>query len=91
MDHLVFVDAKARELINLLDGSKSMINRGATGRKLPYGCVPENYVLYFINNNAEGLVKVTYVETIAPFEINISTYGNMDDWLLVENVYRVQV
>ena len=39
-----------------------MIIRGAAGRKLPYGKV---YVLYFVNNNAEGEIKakgiVSYV------------------------------
>lgn len=58
MDHVVYLDAKANELEKLLDGSKTMIIRGATGRKLPYGRVNEGDVLYFINNNAEGVVKV---------------------------------
>ena len=57
MDHVVYLDAKAEELEKLLDGSKTMIIRGATGRKLPYGRVNEGDILYFINNNAEGLVK----------------------------------
>jgi len=34
-----------------------VIIRGAAGRKLPYGRVNEGDVLYFINNNAEGVVK----------------------------------
>ena len=34
-----------------------MILRGATGRKLPYGRVHMGDTLYFINNNAEGLIK----------------------------------
>lgn len=57
MDHVVYLDSKAHELKNLLDGSKSMIIRGATGRKLPYGRVDEGDVLFFINNDAEGQVK----------------------------------
>ena len=57
MDHVVYLDSKANELENLLDGSKSMIIRGATGRKLPHGRVHEGDVLFFINNNAEGRVK----------------------------------
>lgn len=39
MDHIVYLDAKARELEKLLDGKKTMIIRGATGRKLPHGRV----------------------------------------------------
>lgn len=57
MDHVVYLDAKANELESLLDGRKTMIIRGATGRKLPYGIVSEGDVLYFINNNAEGVIR----------------------------------
>jgi hypothetical protein len=57
MDHVVYLDAKANELEKLLDGSKTMIIRGATGRKLPYGRVNKGDILFFINNNAEGTVK----------------------------------
>jgi hypothetical protein len=57
MDHVVYVDAKAKEMEKLVDGSKTMIIRGAAGRKLPYGRVDPGDILYFINNNAEGVVK----------------------------------
>jgi len=140
MDHVVYVDAKAKELEKLINGAKSMIIRGATGRKLPYGRVDENDLLYFIRNNGEGLVcarapvlsvhnsekmeksvsmqlvednqeklqldnkqfkkwagkrylvliEVHQVETIAPFQIDKSKYGNMDDWLPVEDINRVR-
>jgi hypothetical protein len=57
MDHIVYLDSKSRELENLVRGNKSMIIRGATGRKLPHGRVQEGDVLYFINNNGEGEIK----------------------------------
>ena len=57
MDHVVYLDAKAKEMDKLLAGEKTMIIRGAAGRKMPYGRVNENDMLYFINNNAEGLVR----------------------------------
>ena len=57
MDHVVYLDAKASEMENLIAGQKTMIIRGAAGRKLPYGRVSSGDVLYFINNNAEGLIK----------------------------------
>jgi hypothetical protein len=56
MDHVVYLDAAAKELESLLSGSKTMIIRGATGRKLPHGRVDKGDMLYFINNNAEGMV-----------------------------------
>jgi len=57
MDHVVYLDTQAKELENLLSGSKTMIIRGATGRKLPHGRVDKGDILYFINNNAEGMVR----------------------------------
>ncbi|HSG43282.1 MAG TPA: hypothetical protein VLA72_09015 [Anaerolineales bacterium] len=57
MDHVAYLDAQAKELENLLSGSKTMIIRGATGRKLPHGRVNAGDMLYFINNNAEGKVR----------------------------------
>jgi hypothetical protein len=140
MDHVVYLDAAAKELDGLLSGRKTMIIRGATGRKLPHGRVQVEDVLYFINNNAEGsvraravvraaihsekmtaeescslvqqhqpklcltekqfarwagkryivLIEVTSVEAIPPFAIDKSDYGNMDDWLAVENIESVR-
>jgi hypothetical protein len=57
MDHVVYLDAKSNEFEKLSAGSKTMIIRGAAGRKLPYGRVNKGDILYFINNNAEGLIK----------------------------------
>jgi len=57
MDHVVYLDRKAKELENLASGIKTMIIRGAMGRKLPYGKVVENDTLYFIENIGDGLVK----------------------------------
>jgi hypothetical protein len=59
MDHVVYLDAQAKEIENLLSGSKTMIIRGATGRKLPHGRVDTGDMLYFINNNAEGKVRAS--------------------------------
>ena len=140
MDHVVYLDAQAKELENLLSGKKTMLIRGATGRKLPHGRVNAGDVLYFINNNAEGtvrakavvsaamhseklteeesraliqqhqpklcltekqmarwagkrylvLIEVTGIESISPFTIDKSDFGNMDDWLLVEKIESVR-
>jgi hypothetical protein len=141
MDHVVYVDAAAKEMEKLLDGSKCMILRGAAGRKLPYGRVNSGDVLYFIRNNGEGkvaaraevksaintnklcaeesdqmikdhqdrlqltpqqvqrwvgkrflvLIEVENVTAIEPFEIDRSQYGNMDDWLPVDQIKTVKV
>jgi hypothetical protein len=141
MDHIVYLDAKAKEFDSLLSERKTMIIRGATGRKLPYGRVYKDDILYFINNNAEGvilakakvknvfnsdkmnesesiqlvnsyqdklqltkqqfdrwagkrylvLIEVTAFEKVEPFQIDKSSYGNMDDWLPVEQIDKVRI
>lgn len=63
MDHVVYLDTKAKEMENLLSGKKTMIIRGAAGRKLPYGRVEVGDELYFINNNAEGEVRAKAIVT----------------------------
>lgn len=57
MDNVVYLDYKAKELENIKSGQKTMIIRGAMGRKLPYGRVNKSDVLYFIENKGDGLVK----------------------------------
>jgi len=57
MDHVVYVDAKAKELAEILKGNKRMIIRGATGRKMPYGRVNKGDMLYLIENDGSGLVR----------------------------------
>ncbi len=59
MDHIVYLDASAKELDLLISGKKTMIIRGATGRKLPHGRVSQGDRLYFINNNSEGRLRAT--------------------------------
>jgi len=57
MDHVVYLDYKAKELKNLVSGAKTMIIRGAMGRKFPYGKLQKDEVLYFIENKGDGMVK----------------------------------
>lgn len=57
MDHVVYLDAKAKELDKLRSGQKSMIIRGAAGRKLPHGRVHPGEVLWFVENSGDGLVR----------------------------------
>lgn len=57
MEHLVYCDTKAKVLEKILNGTKTMIIRGAAGRKLPYGRVFEGETLYFIENNGSGIIK----------------------------------
>jgi hypothetical protein len=140
MDHVVYLDFKAKELDNLNKGNKTMIIRGAMGRKIPYGKVVEGDRLFFIENNGDGLIKASAVVSgvinslpltneesielvnkyqdklllnsgllkrfggkrylifisvkdfneIEKFKIDRSAFGNMDDWLPVEDIEKVR-
>lgn len=57
MEHLVYCDAKSKVLDKILNGTKTMIIRGAAGRKLPHGRVFKGETLFFIENNGTGLIK----------------------------------
>lgn len=57
MDHVVYVDANTGEIEKILARTKTVVVRGAMGRKLPYGLVASGDVLYFILNNGEGRVR----------------------------------
>ncbi len=141
MDNIVYLDYKARELDNLISGKKTMIIRGATGRKIPYGRVFKDDMLYFIENKGDGLVKakakvkdifnsgqltkseseelvnqnqnkllldsglikrfsgkryivlitIESFQKLEPFKIDRSAYGNMDDWIPVEDINKVKI
>jgi hypothetical protein len=58
MDHVVYVDSKTRELEKLLNGSKTMLIRGGSARKAPYGRVFSGDTLY-IAKNSDGLVRAS--------------------------------
>lgn len=140
MDHVVYLDHKAKELDHLISGEKSMIIRGGMGRKYPYGKLSGGHKLFFIENKGDGLVKAKAVvsevfnsemlskeesvqmveqnqsrlclndamrkrfagkrylvlitikdfEQVPAFKIDRSDYGNMDDWLPVEDINKVK-
>lgn len=54
MEHLAYCDKKEKELEKIFDGSKTMLIRGAAGRKLPYGKVFPGEVIYLIENDGNG-------------------------------------
>lgn len=77
--HLVYLNSKAKELEKLLNNEKTMIIRGAAGRKCPLGGRAKvNDEIYFVETGGDMLVthkgiisnvieseKMTYDESIA--------------------------
>jgi hypothetical protein len=56
-EHLVYLDSKAKELEKLLNGEKSMIIRGANGKKCPLGGRAKiNDIVYFVESNGSMIV-----------------------------------
>ena len=82
MVHLVYCDDKAKVLDKILDGSKTMVVRGAAGRKIPHSRVNEGEILYFMQKGSkkisaqatvtrvENYIKLTDGEITATLERN---------------------
>lgn len=82
MVHLVYCDDKAKVLNKILEGSKTMVVRGAAGRKFPHSRVNEGEILYFIQKgtkkiSAEAIVThvENYVKLTDEQAINILKYN----------------
>ncbi len=67
MVHLVYCDDKSKELIKILDGSKTMIIRGAAGRKIPHSRVFKNEILYFMEKGTKKITAKALVSDVQNF------------------------
>ncbi len=61
MVHLVYCDDKEKVLDKILNGSKTMVVRGAAGRKIPHSRVFEGETLYFMQ---KGSAKISAKATV---------------------------
>ena len=67
MVHLVYCDNKSKELNKILEGSKTMIIRGAAGRKIPHSRVFEDEILYFMEKGTKKITAKAVVEDVQNF------------------------
>ncbi len=65
MVHLVYCDDKEKVLEKIIDGKKTMIIRGAAGRKIPHSRVFEGETLYFMK---KGTGQITATATVKSVE-----------------------
>lgn len=72
MVHLVYCDNKEKVLEKIMEGSKTMIVRGAAGRKIPHSRVFENETLYFME---KGSAKITAAATV----LAVQNYVKLSD------------
>jgi hypothetical protein len=52
MDHVVYINRSYQELDKLITGCRTMLVRGSTGKKVPYGRVNEGDRLFFATGNS---------------------------------------
>ena len=67
MVHLVYCDDKEKVLEKILAGSKTMIVRGAAGRKIPHSRVFENEILYFMKKGSKKISAKAVVKEVQNF------------------------
>ena len=90
MVHLVYCDNKEKVLEKILDGSKTMIVRGAAGRKIPHSRVFENEILYFMKKGSKKISAKARVKNVQNFvkltdeEIKEILEKNQDKLMLSE-------
>lgn len=79
MVHLVYCDDKAKELSKILEGNKTMIIRGAAGRKIPHSRVFKDEVLYFME---KGSKKITAKAVVS----DVQNFIKLDDEEITKNI-----
>lgn len=67
MVHLVYCDDKSKELNKIIDGSKTMVIRGAAGRKIPHSRVFKDDVLYFMEKGTKKITAKAIVSDVQNF------------------------
>ena len=67
MVHLVYCDDKTKELSKILDGSKTMVIRGAAGRKIPHSRVFKDEMLYFMKKGSKKITAKAVVSDVQNF------------------------
>lgn len=90
MVHLVYCDDKTKELDKIIDGSKTMIIRGAAGRKIPHSRVFKNEILYFMEKGTKKITARAVVADVQNYiklsedEITKTIEDNNDKLLLTD-------
>jgi hypothetical protein len=67
MTHLVYCDDKEKVLEKILAGTKTMVVRGAAGRKIPHSRVFEGEELYFMKKGSGKISSKAVVKNVQNF------------------------
>ncbi len=79
MVHVVYCNDKEKELEKIMSGEKTMVVRGAAGRKIPHSRVFEGETLYFMK---KGTAKITAKGTVE----SVQNFVKLSDNEIVEKL-----
>jgi hypothetical protein len=82
MVHLVYCDDKEKVLEKILDGSKTMIIRAASGRKIPHSRVFAGEQLYFMK---KGSAKISATATVKSVRNYVKLSDDEIDKIMADN------
>ncbi|SDK12553.1 hypothetical protein [Natronincola ferrireducens] len=88
MVHLVYCDDKEKVLEKIIDGTKTMIIRGAAGRKIPHSRVFEGETLYFMK---KGTKKISTMATVAGVQNHVKLAENEIVKILEDNQSKLNL
>lgn len=79
MVHLVYCDDREKVLEKIMDGTKTMIIRAASGRKIPHSRVFPGEKLYFMKKGSAAITAAASVKSVQNY-VKLSD-GQIDDIL----------
>jgi hypothetical protein len=88
MVHLVYCDDKEKVLEKILDGSKTMVVRGAAGRKIPHSRVYPGEILYFMK---KGTAKISAAATVTEVQNHVKLSDSEIDEILDKNRQKLNL
>ncbi|KUO51868.1 MAG: hypothetical protein APF76_16130 [Desulfitibacter sp. BRH_c19] len=88
MVHLVYCGDKEKVLEKILDGTKTMIVRGAAARKIPHSRVFEGETLYFME---KGTKKISAMATVVSVQNYVKLTENEIVKILEDNQSKLNL
>jgi len=88
MVHLVYCDDKEKVLEKILDGSKTMIIRAASGRKIPHSRVFAGEQLYFMK---KGTAKISAAATVKSVQNYVKLSEEEIEKVLTDNQEKLNL
>jgi len=88
MVHLVYCDNKEKVLEKILSGEKTMVVRGAAGRKIPHSRVFAGEILYFMK---KGSAKISAMATVDNVQNHVKLADEEITKIIADNQERLQL